>query len=104
MRTASKLALALLLLLLMTARLALGEGEAQERAPAGSAASADVSGGAATAVLLGAGAYTGLRMHLKNQKAKREADTPGYVYFENHTKNGTLTDAERLQSEREREF
>lgn len=49
---------------------------------------------AGTAILLGAGAYTGMRMKWKEKK-KQQQEKQEYVYFENHTRNGTLRREER---------
>ncbi len=48
-----------------------------------------------TAVLVGAGAFTYTRSKWKENREKQENQE--YVYFENHTKNGTLKDEERNQ-------
>ncbi len=49
---------------------------------------------AGTAILLGAGAYTGMRIKWKEKK-KQQQEKQEYVYFENHTRNGTLRREER---------
>ena len=55
----------------------------------GSGAGATATG---TVILLGAGAYTAVR---KQWNEKKNAKPKEYVYFENHTKNGTLRDEEK---------
>lgn len=97
-RTAKRLAgLALAALLLCLTLPALAEGadagQTQDERPA-----TGVGVGTGTAVLVGAGAYTFMRG--KWQEKKREEETgekKPYVYFENHTRNGTLTEEERTK-------
>lgn len=62
------------------------EGTGQQN---GSGAGATATG---TVILLGAGAYTAVR---KQWNEKKDAKPKEYVYFENHTKNGTLRDEEK---------
>ena len=69
-----------------------GPAEAQEETAGqqnGSGAGATATG---TVILLGAGAYTAVR---KQWNEKKNAKPKEYVYFENHTKNGTLRDEEK---------
>lgn len=80
-------AMALALALTLWTPLALAEAEDTENA--------GVDPLTGTAVLVGAGAYTMLRG--KWQEKKRETKDTAYIPFENHTKNGTLTEEEKAR-------